>query len=489
MEEKDTKKQPTVSDMKEDEPIPEDAQTDKELDHLWATKEAYEAQNFSNNFNSKRKWNDLFWNILFWINFIVSFVLFMLAKPWKTETYSIKNSSITRKDMLIIGIISIGVAFVIALFTYLFILFAPRVYVKFSMFIMLIFLLGSVIPLAILYSPFIIILSGSIFLVVFIYTFKVCKALNFSADLLKSAAIIMRKFPSLFLFNLCMLIIQSGFTYLFQCGAVICYCRGISYWIYVYVIISYFWISQTVTYVTYTTCAGLTSAWYFLNGTEYMPKAPIIRSLFNACGPSFGACALAGFLEGIANAFRFIEDKGETNICFSCVKCCTKCCLCVIKLFVGAIDRYSLIYCAMFGIPAKQGVKRWKGLKAKKIIKQLLNSSIIATTFDFYSYGAMAVGACVCGLFGLLLYEKKSPPYNFLFVFGMGCALNGLLLISTPMEVLCDTLFIGFAENPLRLETGAKEIYDVFGDETKKIMDKDIRVAKGLEDEGGCCCC
>ncbi|KAH0785422.1 XYPPX repeat family protein [Histomonas meleagridis] len=144
----------------------------------------------------------------------------------------------------------------------------------------------------------------------------------------------------------------------------------------------------------------------------------------------------------------------------------------------------------MFGVPAKEGVKRWANLKTKKIIKQLLNTSIISLTFGFYSYASMAVGACVGGLIGMKFFGKDTPQFTFMFVTSMTCALNGLLLISKPMEVMSDTLFLGFAEAPLRLEVGAKEVYDLFGDDTKRILDHDIKEAKG-EKEEGCCdgCC
>ncbi|KAH0785421.1 XYPPX repeat family protein [Histomonas meleagridis] len=289
--------------------------TDPAYDYLWKNQEAFVEANFAQNFGSKRKWNNVFWTVLFWINLIISAVLFFMGKPWASESYT--KDDLSRNDMLIIGAVSIGVTVVIGFLTYIYVLFCPRVYIKSSMIVMLILLLGCMIPLAILTTPLILILTGVIFIAVFIYQCRVCSKLNFSADVLQSSAMIMKKYPAVFFFSIGQLIFQSALSYLFSCGAVLVYCRNISYWLYVYIILSYFWITQTTTYVTYTTIAGLTSAWYFLNGTDYMPQSIIGRAFLNSIGPSFGACALAGFLEGISNGFRWISKKGETLSCCS----------------------------------------------------------------------------------------------------------------------------------------------------------------------------
>ncbi|OHS96208.1 hypothetical protein TRFO_10155 [Tritrichomonas foetus] len=476
----------------EEEEIPENEKNDPKYDHLWKDKEAFDVENFASNYGAKRKWVDIVWTVIFWINFIISAVLFFLAKPWENETYTVKGGTITRDDMLIIGAICIGVAFVICLLTYAFIMIAPRFYVKASFIIIFILLWGTVIPLCIVVSPFFIILSGVIFLFTFYIMCRICGSLDFSADVLKSAAVIIRHHPSTIIFNMFMFVIQSALSYLFSAGAVLVYCLDINYWIYVYIIISYFWIMQTCNYVTYTTCAGVASTWYFLNGTEYMPKTPIVYSFLHAIGPNFGACALAGLLEGITNGFRWIQRKGEklscglTSCCFSCVKCGCKCMVTIVHAAVGIIDRYALIYCSMFGVPASEGVKRWKIAAKRKIVKQVVNSCAVGATFGFYAYASMAIGTSIGGLLALKIFGKGTAAFTFLCAISGTCAFNGLMLISKPLEVMSDTLFIGFSEAPLRLETGAQEVYKIFKGKAKEMLDREINRAKGIPDPTWC---
>lgn len=478
--------------------IPQDQRTSPEYDKLWNEKASFEVENFANSYGLKRKWTDVAWSVLFCINLIITIVLFFLSKPWESETFSTEKGDISSRDMVIIGLIAIGISFVFSFLTYMFITIAPRPYVLCSLLICIIVILAFGIPIAIIASYYyFIIIFFSLFICLFTSCCMVGK-LHFSADVMKSSAAIIRHYPSVILFNLVIFIIQSVLSYLFSVGAIVVYCRSISYAIYIYIILSYFWIAQTINSVGYTTVAGLASTWYFLNGTEHMPTFPLCTSLFHALGPSFGPCALAGMLEGISAAFDWIASKGEKLPCgvgscsFSCFRCCCNCFVRIIGCIVGAIDRYSLIYCAMFGTPAKEGVKRWKIVAKKKIVDQVVNSCVVSTTFKLYAYSSLAVGSSIGGLLAKRIFEINSVPFLYLTVISAMCAFNGMELISKPIEVMSDTLFIGFAEAPLRLETGAKEIYDIFKGKAKKLLDDEINAAKGIKKPWWkkifCCC-
>jgi hypothetical protein len=210
----------------------------------------------------------------------------------------------------------------------------------------------------------------------------------------------------------------------------------------------------------------------------------------------FGPVALAGLFEGIEAAFDWIADKGEALtcglglICFSCFKCCCKCCMGCWSCFMGAVSRYSLIYCAMFGVPASEGVKRWTKVSAKDIVDMVVNHTVIDKTFRFYSYCAGATGGAIGGLIAKYLYDSGSAEFGFMFAFSGACAGSGLFLVGNPLKVISDTLFVGFAEAPLRLETGAREIYSLFQGKTKELLDEEIDRTRNPEKyahESKCC--
>jgi hypothetical protein len=230
-----------------------------------------------------------------------------------------------------------------------------------------------------------------------------------------------------------------------------------------------------------------------------MPKHPILFSLFHTLTTGFGPVAMAGFLEAISEALEWLKEKGEEltcglgAVCFCCVCCCCKCLVAMIDFIIGSINRFSLIYCAMFGVRASEGVKRWEDVSARKVVDMIVNSTIIDQTFRFYSYIACAAGASIGGLIGNAIWEKSDAKFAFLFAFSGTCAGSGLFLIGNPLKVISDTLFVGFAEAPQRMETGARSVYALFTGKAKELIDEEIDRAHHPEkyaDEGkGPCFC
>jgi hypothetical protein len=382
--------------------------------------------------------------------------------------------------MIFIGIIAIGVAAGAYILTYLFVWFCPRAFIRCSLILGMFFLMSAMIPLSILFTPLILIFTGLVFLIGLIFVLCICRKMEFSADVLQSACVILKKYPTIAFFNAFIFFIQSAASYLFSCGAILVFCLEVHYAVYVYVVFSYFWIQCTLTYVLYQTCAGVASSWYFLNETPFMPKHPILFSLKHTLTTGFGPVALAGLLEAINEAFEWLKEKGEQLTCglgcccFCCFQCCCKCFVKVIEHIIGTVNRYSLIYCSMFGVPAAEGVKRWTDISARKIVDMIVNSTIIDQTFRFYSYIACAAGASIGGLVGLVLWGRSDARFAFLFSFSGTCASTGLFLIGNPLKVIADTLFVGFAEAPQRMETGAREIYVLFKGKAKELIDEEI---------------
>jgi hypothetical protein len=461
--------------------------TDPQNDKFWAVDGAFSEAGFAGNFRAPRKFVDVIWTVAFYVNCVLSFILFLSARPWASADFGESADGLSYKDMLIIGIISIGIAAGICVVTYFIIWHWPRAYIKGAMIIGVVLLLAALLALSVLFSALVLLLGILVFIAGFIFWIGVRGKLDFSADVLQCSAVILRKFPTILWFNTAMFLLQSGFSYLFECGTVLVFARGISFWAYIYAILSYFWIQSTLNFVTYQTCAGVAAAWYFLNGTEYMPEHPIYFSLFHTLTSGFGPVALAGLLEGIGEAFEWFEENGEklscglTCVCFTCVKCMAKCCLRISDWVLSAVSRYSLIYCAMFGVSAAEGVKRWDAVSKKKAVDMIVNHTIIDRTFRFYSYCVGALAGGIGGLIACEIWHKGSVEFGFMFAFSTLCAASGLFLVGNPMKVISDTLFVGFAEAPLRLEAGASEIYGLFKGKAKDLIDEEIDRAKNPE--------
>jgi hypothetical protein len=472
--------------------------TSPEYDEYWEVDGAFSEEGFANNFLHPRKCVDVAWVVLFYLNLAATLMLFILSKPWEEGSYRPDTSGFDRKAMVMIGIICVGIAAGAYILTYMFVWWCPRAFMKCSVSIGMAFLLCAMVPLAIVFTPLILLFTICIFLLGCCFYICVCRRMDFSADVLQSACVILKKFPTIAFLNLVIFLIQAGMSYIFSCGAILIFCLKIHYAVYVYLVFSYFWIQSTLSFILYQTCAGVASAWYYLNGTKFMPSHPIFFSLGHTLTTGFGPVAIAGLLDGINQALDWLQDNAEKltcglgAVCFCCFKCCCRCCCFIFDCVIGAINRYSLIYCAMFGVPATEGVKRWGDVSSRKIIDMIVNSTVISKTFRFYSYVAGAAGASIGGLVGWLLWDKSDARFIFVFAFSGTCAASGLFLIGNPLEVISDALFVGFAEAPQRMETGANEIYVLFKGKAKDLIDEEIDRAKHPEkyaDEHKCPCC
>jgi hypothetical protein len=317
-------------------------------------------------------------------------------------------------ETLTIGVYAISVSCGYSLVNFFFMWFAPSTYVRFAIFFVSLVFIAAMIPILIFLS-FLFLFGILLFAIILIFFYcVVCGKISFSATLLTMSMKIIRKYPSVFFFNVLSLIIQQCLSYIFSTGIVIVYSKGWSYWIYVYIIISYFWINFTISYVTYSAVSGVAVCWYFLYETEYLPAHPLPKSICNAIGPGFGPCAYAGALAGIDSAFQWIESEGQKLtcglccICFCIFKCISKIIICCIAVFHGMVSRYTLIYTAMYGCSVEEGIKKWTSIETNTFIEMLLNSSIVSLTFKFYAYVGMLAGGIAGICIGNFLQGKDT---------------------------------------------------------------------------------
>ena len=467
---------------------------DKNYVHLpWKTVNDFQEVTFYNHFIIPRKPTNLFWKYFFYINSTILLIILLISKPFSNSTYEEIGLPINNKELILVGFLCLLIASIICFFSWLFIAYKPKGFVKFAMIIILIFSIiigGFLIILLSIYFLF----FAIILLIVFILIVKsIYKRMNFTSSLLNSSSLVLSKFPSVFFLNFSLFLFQQGISYIFTSGFIISVAKDSSLLFYLYISLSYAWIIQTISFVTYTTIAGIASYYYFLNETEYEVENPILFSFKNAIGPTFGPCALAGLLEAITEAFAYLEEYGNVLTCglqgaiFCICKVICCCCIACIDFLIGTINKYSLIYCAMFGLSAGEGVRRWSQISKKKLIDQVVNSSVIGLTFWFYAICSSGIASILANQISNLIFLNNFSAKYYLTLIAPLFSFNGFLLISKPLAVISDTLFIGLAEAPQRLERGAKEIFEIFDSESQILMTKEIQ-GEGEEIGKKCCC-
>jgi hypothetical protein len=272
--------------------------------------------------------------------------------------------------------------------------------------------------------------------------------------------------PSILFVTFLHAVVSIGFTIIFGLMFVAIEVTGKSRALYLYVLFSYFWTIFTLGYVLYLTISRLSAFWYFLNGTEFFPEYPVLKSLARACTKSLGSASLAGFLLAVVNFLQaIVRSMGSSNNAgMAILRCLALCILAVLEWFIRFMNRYGLIYCAVFGVPFREGCRRWTELICHRFVDVIMGGCVVSTALTYneilFSVGAGLIGLAL-GLFLGDIWETDAWGLGILmcvltvfFTFGI------FELFSNPILVSSDTLLVCFAEAPERLKTTASDLYD-----------------------------
>lgn len=355
-----------------------------------------------------------------------------------------------------------------------YVLFAPSFYIHFGFFICIGISIVCVVPLLILKVWGAIAFPIIIAIICLIVYCCLREFIPISVAILKFATRLLWKNPTLLLVYLIQSVIQIAIGIMFIICILFIFIIGWHPAIIIYFLLAFYWISYTTTYVLYLITAGVAAQWYFLNGTEYMPKMGVWSSTKRAMTTSFGSASFAAFIMAVIEILEdFAEYALDSDSTFiKILACIALCILECIRCCVSFVTDYGLIYCAIFGIPFLEGCRRWLELTTKKFIGTIVQSCIINQSMTYHSL-VFSVGAALIGL-GIGVAIKKNNLYTMLFMF-FACFIYTLLLyaiISCPISTLASTLFCCFAECPERLKIIDNEVYEqfvqVYGDELSK---------------------
>lgn len=465
---------------------------DPKYDELWGSPRSFTEEKFANHFVVKRKWVQIVFSIIFYINLIISVVLFCFTDPAaRKDPFKYKGKEIPREHLYLIGLYSVGTSVGVIVILLLMLFLMPGFFIigtfGFAVLVwacvLVLMILGGNIWSQILFSVMVV-FSPALFLL------KVCRRIAFSTCVLKSAILVARKYPSTFFFTFIMIILQTAVNYMYNVGVTAAFYHGVSPWVYVYVIWSYFFITASLRNFSYCVVAGVASCWYFLNGSEWMPPAPLLASMRHMLGPTFGPVCLGGLIQSFCDTINNLNDTPASSPIYCIVKCMCMCLKCIVIIVCGIVNRFALIYCAMFGVDTKNAVKRWSKQKSRKMVNQCILKTIIESTFGTYSYISSSLCGAVASYFAYKKWGKGSTEFNFATVTATFFGKQAVTLLAAPIMTMSDALFVGFGEAPQRLDSGASEIMDLFDEENKKLFREEIdEEYYGKKKEGCCGCC
>lgn len=470
---------------------------------MWESPQSFEPQNFSVNTKINKRYNDLGWMIAFWINFVVTVgVIIWLGVSYKnhidddynpypsptpyppyhstksdtevttrsSDSYTDDETEITNSDLLKIFGFGLAIAAVVNIFHYCYATFAPVFYIHAGLIVNIIFsILVTIIPVMNGNYYFIIFPIINLLLTICIYC-CMKRYIKISAEIMRTTCKILCRYPSYFFLVFLESIWEIIICAAFAAAIYFVEATGVTYFIYIYLVFSYFWITITFGYVTYMIGAGLASSWYFLNNTSYFPSSPVLESFKRSMSTSFGSASLAGFLLAVVNTLRVLiesntsNDSSSTAEMIMCVlRCIALCILNIIEACISFINRYALIYCATFGVPFKEGCRRWCELSCHKFVDVIMSGNCISTAITYNGLGFI-VGAAILGYGVGYLVFKNTQLLDigeiFTCVFAFCFTFSIFAIFMQPICTVSDTLLVCFAEEPSQMKTADNELYE-----------------------------
>ena len=448
----------------------------------WDSPQAFEPSTFAHNTQEQHGWNDKGWAIAFWIHFIITIAIFawLVYDGYNHDVFKQDDQGVDYKYEIPWGFLGkiLGVGFVVALVVNIlhgvYASVCPVLYIKIGFWVgFILSVIFGVIAILVSSIMWVIFPILSLLLTICYYCI-IKKYIRFSAAVFSQSLAIIRRHPTIILFTIVEMLFNSVISVIFSYMIFMVDQLGYTPVLYLYIVLSFLWTNITFGYVTYLTGAGLAAQWYFLDGLPDYPQHAVWSSFKRACTTSFGSASVAGFLLACVKFARFIlslmADNNDNVICCIII-CILQCILSVIEWFVTWMNKYGLIYCAIFGVPYKEGCRRFQELSCKRFSDLILRGCCISNAITYNMFVFVVCAAALGYAFGYLVF--KDTTYGSLSADDteflgkvFTCAIATVFaytmfeILSEPLDVIPDTILVCFAENPERLHTTASDLYD-----------------------------
>lgn len=295
----------------------------------------------------------------------------------------------------------------------------------------------------------------------------------FAKVMLKSVTAITRQYWSTLVTGIISLIVQTIFSVWFMIT-----CVGVYQTYYdtatnqatsklnaalVFLVFSFYWTTQVISYVTHVTLSGVFATIYFLNNQV---AHPIWGSAKRALTTSFGSICFGGLLIAIINTVRFFiqvaRSESDDGI-LTFVLCILDCIISCIQGTLEWFNQYAFSGVAIYGQGFVPSAKRTWTMIQDRGVEAMINDSLISNVLFM---GTLLVGI-LSSLLGYLYLIIAKPAYNatgnFTPLIMLICFIIGMSMFSTIATVITSgvsTTFVCLAEDPEALRRVNPELYE-----------------------------
>lgn len=285
--------------------------------------------------------------------------------------------------------------------------------------------------------------------------------------MLKSVTTITKKYPSTIIMGIISLVLQTAFSVWFMITVV-----GV-YQTYhtpsslgsgggggtnsklnaamVFLVFSFYWTTQVISYVTHVTLSGVFATVYFLN---HSVAHPIYGSAKRALTTSFGSICFGALLIAFINTIRYVIQvarSDNTNDVLGFVLCILDCLISCIQGLFEWFNQYAFSGVAIYGQGFVPSAKRTWTLIQDRGVEAMINDNLIGNVLTM---GSLLVGI-LSSLLGYIYLVVAKPAFNatgnMTPVIVLICFIIGMSMFSTIATVISSgvtTTFVCLAEDP-----------------------------------------
>lgn len=442
---------------------------ESEYSLLWSDSNSFEPETFSENINKIQRWNNIGWGIAFLINLFITLVItFVLVGKYKEHEYNPFDKYQSNTAWKCFGI-AVAVSILVNVIHLVYALFLPEPYIRIGIFIGVVYSIFFVAIPSLVHHNYICLLFPLLTIVAAIFFFILGQRnAKFSAAIFKQSIVLVLRYYQIMLFWILMTILISLINLAFSFIVYLVQANNWSNFFYIYVVFSFAWISQTITYISFMVASGLAASWYFLERTPYFPRHPILSSAKRAFTTSFGSASLAGLIMAIIQMLEVIvrappaTNNQIVNAIIQVLKCIAQCILAILKGCFIRINQFALCYVSIYGVPFGEGVRRWFELRTKKFVQVLVAGISIERCLQYNMMIFVAGGSFLSLGLGYWVFAEGSEGRIFLPTFTAMISYMIFDIIKGPLVAIADTLIICFAEAPQMMKTSAYELYECF---------------------------
>lgn len=225
----------------------------------------------------------------------------------------------------------------------------------------------------------------------------------------------------------------------------------------VLVIFAYYWTSELIKALAYTSVAGVFGTWFY-NASPSKVKGAALSSLRRCLTYSFGSLCFGSLILAVLDIIRAIlqiiqqQESANGDMVGSILACVAGCLVGCIDWAITFFNRLAYTNIALYGNSFVTASKETWQLVKQKGIDALINDSLINTVWTFGSY-AIGLG---CGIFAYAYLSISNPSYvqqdgsyfSVVIFFAIGLGLNiALAMGAGTIGAGCTTMFVCLAED------------------------------------------